>query len=147
MARIARLVVPGHRHHVTQRGNRRMTVFFSDEDYALYLDLLAERCRKAGVEVWAYCLMPNRVHLILTPATPTAFGVAIDELVPTDAARPTLPQPCRRSPTSNATCQRSRQRRGAESTNADTGPLLGRRTLTLARPCVRSRRRFIYPVC
>jgi putative transposase len=67
MARLARLVIPGLPHHVTQRGNGRSRVFFSDSDYALYRDLLAASCRNAGVEVWAWCLMPNHVHLILTP--------------------------------------------------------------------------------
>jgi putative transposase len=56
-------------HHVTQRGNRRAPIFFQDIDYALYRDLLAERCRKAAVACWAYCLMPNHVHLVLVPAT------------------------------------------------------------------------------
>ena len=68
MARLARLVVPGLPHHVTQRGNGRSRTFFDDDDYALYRDLLAENCRAAGVEVWAWCLMPNHVHLILVPA-------------------------------------------------------------------------------
>jgi putative transposase len=67
MARLARLVVPGLPHHVTQRGNGRSRTFFSDADYALYRDLLAENCRAAGVEVWAWCLMPNHVHLVLVP--------------------------------------------------------------------------------
>ncbi len=53
MARMARLVVPGHPHHVTQRGNRH-AIFFGDDDYRRYLSLLAEWCRKAGTEVWAY---------------------------------------------------------------------------------------------
>jgi putative transposase len=79
MARIARLVVPDCPHHVTQRGNRRETIFFGDDDYRLYLDLLGERCRKVGVEVWSYCLMPNHVHLILTPATPEGLGRALGE--------------------------------------------------------------------
>src|SRR5215470_7137577 len=68
MARFARLVVPGLPHHVTQRGNGRARTFFDDDDYALYRDLLAENCRAAGVEVWAWCLMPNHVHLILVPS-------------------------------------------------------------------------------
>ena len=68
MARLARLVVPGLPHHVTQRGNGGARVFFGEADYALYRDLLAESCRAAGVEVWAWCLMPNHVHLILVPA-------------------------------------------------------------------------------
>ncbi|MEO6382486.1 MAG: transposase [Nitrobacter sp.] len=68
MARLARVVIPGHPHHVTQRGNGRARTFFGDSDYALYRDLLAEHCRGAGVEVWAWCLMPNHVHLILVPS-------------------------------------------------------------------------------
>jgi putative transposase len=67
MARLARVVIPGMPHHVTQRGNGRSRVFFSETDYALYRDLLAASCRSAGVEVWAWCLMPNHVHLILVP--------------------------------------------------------------------------------
>jgi putative transposase len=62
------LVIPGLPHHVTQRGNGRARTFFDDDDYALYRDLLAENCRVAAVEVWAWCLMPNHVHLILVPA-------------------------------------------------------------------------------
>src|SRR5271156_4525455 len=67
MARLARLVVPGLPHHVTQRGNGRARVFFSDDDYVLYRALLAEHCATAGVEVWSWVLMPNHVHLILVP--------------------------------------------------------------------------------
>src|SRR5580700_2118607 len=68
MARLARVVIPGLPHHVTQRGNGRARTFFHDEDYALYRDLLGAACRAAQVEVWAWCLMPNHVHLILVPA-------------------------------------------------------------------------------
>jgi len=39
MARLARLVIPGMPHHITQRGNRRQQTFFHDEDYAAYLEL------------------------------------------------------------------------------------------------------------
>ena len=79
MSRLARLIVPGFPHHVTQRGNRRAPVFFEDGDYALYRDLLAERCRKASVACWAYCLMPNHVHLILVPSTANGLARAIGE--------------------------------------------------------------------
>ena len=68
MARLARVVMPGLPHHVTQRGNGRARTFFAETDYALYRDLLAEHCRAAKVEVWAWCLMPNHVHLILVPS-------------------------------------------------------------------------------
>jgi putative transposase len=79
MARLARVVAPGIPHHVTQRGNRRQRVFFGDDDYALYRALLAEGCRSAGVEVWAYCLMPNHVHLILLPADRDGLRAALGE--------------------------------------------------------------------
>jgi putative transposase len=68
MARLARIVLPGIPHHVTQRGNRRERVFFEDGDYALYLDLLADAAERARVAIWGYCLMPNHVHIIATPA-------------------------------------------------------------------------------
>lgn len=68
MARLARVVIPGIPHHVTQRGNGRARTFFGEDDYALYRDLLAVSCHAAGVEIWAWCLMPNHVHLILVPS-------------------------------------------------------------------------------
>lgn len=79
MARIARITVPGLPHHVTQRGNRRQPLFVERGDYALYRDLLAERCAANGVSCWAYCLMPNHVHLILTPTTAEGLSRAVGE--------------------------------------------------------------------
>ena len=67
MARLARVVVPGLPHHVTQRGNGRARVFFSDDDYRLYLRLLTGNCTKARVACLAYVLMPNHLHLVLVP--------------------------------------------------------------------------------
>jgi len=51
MSRIARVVVSGYPHHVTQRGNRRLPTFFSDEDYEAYLALMAEQCTACGVAI------------------------------------------------------------------------------------------------
>ena len=79
MARLARATAAGVPHHVTQRGNRRQPVFFCEADYAAYGDLLAEGCRAAGVAIWAYCLMPNHVHLILVPSTPDGLRAALGE--------------------------------------------------------------------
>jgi putative transposase len=79
MARLARIVIPDIPHHVTQRGNRRQQVFFGEADYRAYLDLLAEQTRKAGVAVWAWCLMPNHVHLMLLPPTADALRAALGE--------------------------------------------------------------------
>ncbi|MEE8445842.1 MAG: transposase [Alphaproteobacteria bacterium] len=79
MARLARIVAPGVPHHVTQRGNRRQDTFFTDGDYQTYQDLMAHWCAHYGVAVWAYCLMPNHVHLIAVPETEAALGLAIGE--------------------------------------------------------------------
>jgi putative transposase len=80
MARIARLVVPGSPHHVTQRGNRRERTFFEEADYRLYRDLLAEASAKADTEIWAYCLMPNHVHLILVPQSADGLRRSLADL-------------------------------------------------------------------
>ena len=72
-------MVPDAPHHVTQRGNRRMQTFFSDDDYQAYLDLLADWCDARGVRIWAYCLMPNHVHLILVPPSEDALCRAVGE--------------------------------------------------------------------
>jgi len=69
MARLARIVAEGVSHLVTQKGNRGQPVFFGDEDYRTYKRLLAEGCQSAAVEVLAYCLLPDRVHLVLKPST------------------------------------------------------------------------------
>ena len=74
MRRIARVVVPGMAHHVTQRGNRRADVFFADGDRQRDLHLLADYARKYGLEVWAYCLMANHVHFVTVPQSADALG-------------------------------------------------------------------------
>lgn len=79
MARIARVVVPGIPHHVTQRGVRRMETFFDEEDYETYLQLMREWCNASGVEVWAYCLMPNHVHLVVVPESEESLARGIGE--------------------------------------------------------------------
>ena len=79
MARLARVVVPGLPHHITQRGNRRQQTFFHDGDYAAYVELMAQWCREEGVAIWAYCLMPNHVHLIAVPKSEPGLRRAIGE--------------------------------------------------------------------
>lgn len=80
MPRIARFVWPGVPHHVTQRGNRRGQVFFSDADHQTYLALLREYTIRHQIAVLAYCLMPNHVHLVLVPATKDSLPFALRHL-------------------------------------------------------------------
>ncbi|HEX6374826.1 MAG TPA: transposase [Allosphingosinicella sp.] len=79
MPRLARLVVPGHPRHVTQRGNRRQLTFFSDGDYRLYKRYLAAACAQTTTAVWAWCLMPNHVHLLLVPAAADGLAKALGD--------------------------------------------------------------------
>ena len=79
MARTARVVAEGMPHHITQRGNRSQPTFFSDDDYQAYIDLMAEWCGTHDVAIWAYCLMPNHIHLIAVPEKAETLRLAIGE--------------------------------------------------------------------
>jgi putative transposase len=74
-----RLVVPHYPHHVTQRGARCQTTFFSDADYRTYLELLADAKDAAEVDFWAYCLMPNHVHHVIVPGREDSLAVLFSE--------------------------------------------------------------------
>jgi putative transposase len=79
MARLPRIALPDLPYHVTQRGNRRQAVFFQPEDRRLYLDLLRRQAQQYGLEIWAYCLMTNHVHLVVVPRREGALTRAIAE--------------------------------------------------------------------
>ena len=80
MPRFPRLVVSGHPHHVTQRGIRRQQTFFDDADYEAYTEPIKKLKVSTGVDILAYCLMPNHVHLVAVPKTKDSlaalFGTA-----------------------------------------------------------------------
>ena len=77
MPRVARIVVPGMPHHITQRGNNRQDVFFIDADRSLYLTLLKEQSRRFGLSIIAYCLMSNHVHLVAAPRRADSLAKAV----------------------------------------------------------------------
>jgi putative transposase len=79
VGQMARVVAPGMPHHVIQRGNRRQPTFFRHEDYGVYVDLMAQWCRKLHVEIWAYCLMQNHVHLVAVPDSEDGLAKAVGE--------------------------------------------------------------------
>lgn len=80
MARIARAIAPVIPHRITQRGNLRQQIFFRPEDYSAYIDLMTEWCNKYRVEIWAWCLMPNHLHLIAVPDAEAVLARAIGEV-------------------------------------------------------------------
>jgi putative transposase len=65
MARRPRLFAPGLLYHVIARGNQRQLTFLTDRDYHAYLVRLAAYHTRYSVKLYAYCLMPNHVHLLL----------------------------------------------------------------------------------
>ena len=69
MPRRPRVALAGVPLHLIQRGHNRDACFFADEDYALYLDHLAELAAKFDCAIHAWVLMSNHVHLLLTPRT------------------------------------------------------------------------------
>jgi putative transposase len=69
MPRLPRLNLPGIPQHIIQRGNNKQVSFFSDKDYAVYLDKLQLYSEKYSVAVHSYVLMTNHVHLLMTPET------------------------------------------------------------------------------
>jgi putative transposase len=77
MPRVARIVLPGVPHHITQRGNNRQDVFFVDDDRRAYLAILGEQAERFGLTVQGYCLMGNHVHLIATPSTAESLAKAV----------------------------------------------------------------------
>lgn len=80
MARLARVILCHYPHHIVQCGNRRQDVFFNDEDYLYYLELLNQWCQEEKLEVWAYCLMSNHVHFIICPNSQSNISRAIGEV-------------------------------------------------------------------
>ena len=80
MPRLPRAIAVGYPHHITQRGNHREAVFTEPGDYSRYLKWLAQYAEKYGFDVWAYCLMPNHVHLMVVPRGPEGLAPAIGEV-------------------------------------------------------------------
>jgi putative transposase len=70
MARRPRLFAPGSLYHVIARGNQRQPTFLDDQDFQAYLTRLATYQKRYGLILYAYCLMPNHVHLLLQPSEP-----------------------------------------------------------------------------
>ena len=77
MPRIARAVAVDCGHHITQRGNNRQDIFFVDDDWLVYLELLSRQCNKYALDIVAYCLMTNHIHLVVIPRRKDSLANAI----------------------------------------------------------------------
>ena len=79
MARMARVVLPGIVHHITQRGVRSMNIFYQDKDRKEYLYLLNQQAERVGMQFVAYCLMTNHIHLLVIPQKEDSLRLGIGE--------------------------------------------------------------------
>lgn len=70
-------MVDGIPYHITQRGNRRQDVFFDDADRRQYLSYLKDYADRYGLEILAYCLMTNHVHIVAVPRVPDAIALTL----------------------------------------------------------------------
>jgi putative transposase len=80
MARLPRLVIPNQPHHVIQRGNDRQLIFREEEDYQRFLGWLKESARFYEVAIHAYVLMPNHLHLLVTPSDADGLAQMMQKL-------------------------------------------------------------------
>ena len=80
MPRKPRILIDGMSVHIVQRGVDRAATFFTSEDYLLYLELLRQTAELYGLEVHAYCLMTNHIHLLLTPKEASELSCGMKRL-------------------------------------------------------------------
>ncbi len=67
MARLPRISPAGVPVHIIQRGNNRQACFASDEDHGTYIGWLTEYSKKYKVDIHAWVMMTNHVHILCTP--------------------------------------------------------------------------------
>jgi len=80
MPRQVRIIIPHEAHHITQRGNYRQEILEDDDNFRQYLIWLKEYSRKYKIDILAYCLMSNHVHLIGIPKDKESFAKAFNSL-------------------------------------------------------------------
>ncbi|MEN6560336.1 MAG: transposase [Acidobacteriota bacterium] len=80
MARLARSVFPGVPHHLAQQGRDDRTIFQGEPDYRRYLEWLRQYSARYGVEIWAYCLMPDSVDFVCVPSRERSLALAFNSL-------------------------------------------------------------------
>jgi len=80
MSRQPRQAIVHYPHHVIQRGHNRQRVFADDTDRRQYLAWLQEAATGHGLEVHAYVLMDNHVHLLATPTREGALSDAMQSV-------------------------------------------------------------------
>lgn len=65
MARQARTKSESGIYHIMMRGVNKQQVFFDKQDYKKFIQILIDCKRISKFELYAYCLMPNHIHLLI----------------------------------------------------------------------------------
>jgi putative transposase len=74
MARLPRYGLAHQPQHVIQRGNNRQAIFSAGTDYGFFLEKLQAAAEKHGCAIYAYVLMTNHVHLLVSPDEEHGIG-------------------------------------------------------------------------
>ena len=74
MARLPRLVVRGHLHHLMARGHNDQPIAIDDTDFQTFLSTLRESAQQSGVAIHAYVVLPTRLQLLVTPSATDSLG-------------------------------------------------------------------------
>ncbi len=80
MVRPPRIHHPGLIYHVINRGNNKQTVFHDDEDYRRYLGIIYRYKRQLDFHLFAFCLMPNHVHLLIQVTETSSISTIMQKI-------------------------------------------------------------------
>ena len=73
MPRKARLFSSSETYHIVIRGNNKQNIFYDTEDYNFFINRMAKYLKETEIELYAYCLMTNHVHLAIGKASKTTL--------------------------------------------------------------------------
>ena len=78
---------PGFPHHVVPRGASHEPVFLDADDRLDFIDIVRRAADGAGLEIWAWALMTNHVHMIAVPDDRESISETMSEALRSYAVR------------------------------------------------------------
>lgn len=73
-----KLNIPHFVSHITQRAAGKEPLFLEDSDYLFMLGLLKEIAQDYSLSIYAFCLMPNHAHILLSPRAENLYDAMRD---------------------------------------------------------------------
>jgi REP element-mobilizing transposase RayT len=74
MGRLPRIYIEGAVYYVTCRGAQNEKLFREEKDYKMYLELLEKYKEEYNFKLFAYCLLPHHLHLLIEPKKETKIS-------------------------------------------------------------------------